>query len=664
MNILFCSLSSEMERAAMRAIGTEKRAFFVAPDAPSALRLLGGERSHVILVGGHSTQAVVASCRQLRAAETCRDAVIVAAGFTGLADARTLIEAGADDVFYEAFGTAVLETRLFLAERAAVAIESRQLVEADRERALTLAWAMTAAQQDACDGLSATLEGIGDGVIATDLAGAVVRMNAVAEHLTGWTFAESRGKPVREIVVLVNGVTRSSVESPIARALREQLIVNLPPDTTLIRRDGTEIAISDSCGPIHSSDGAATGAVLVFRDFTAYRLELTAHAQLDREVIFADRMTSVGTLAAGVAHEVNNPLSYASSNIDMAMEAVTALDEGTTSAKSDLAGMLVQAREGIGRVAEIVRGLATFSRIQETRPDVVDLVPLMDLCINMITSEILTHARIVKKYGEVPLVVADGARLGQVFVNLLLNAAHAFPEGRTDANEIRIAMCTDPQGRALVEVSDTGTGIAPDVLGRIFDPFFTTRPMGNGMGLGLAISHGLLTGMGGEISAESELGRGTTLRVRLAPSRSVAAPARHSTRAPPGNGSRRGAVLVIDDEPAIGSSIRRVLSGHDVTVVTTAQDALELLAAGKAFDAILSDLMMPGMTGMDLFRSIVKLHPRMTANVVFLTGGAFTPEVHAFLDQVSNKRLIKPFDIAKLRSAVNSLVHKNSNAQC
>jgi two-component system cell cycle sensor histidine kinase/response regulator CckA len=281
---------------------------------------------------------------------------------------------------------------------------------------------------------------------------------------------------------------------------------------------------------------------------------------------------------------------------------------------------------------------------------------VLELAVNMAFNEIRHRARLVKDFGSVPFVDADDARLGQVFINLLVNAAQSLPEGNTDGNEIRLVTSTDALGRALVEIRDTGAGIPPALLTRVFDPFFTTKPIGIGTGLGLAICHNIITGMGGEISVQSELGRGTTFRVALPASRGALPVVAPVVRDPTALPLRPATVLVVDDEPAVGFAVRRVLKKHDVVVVTKAQEALDLLDSGKEFDVILSDLMMPGMSGIDFHAALTKRHPKMAARVVFVTGGAFTTEANAFLDKVTNERMEKPFDLLQLREMVQKFV--------
>ena len=754
MNILLCALADGTAAAATRAFAEGDPALFRAADASEALTVMGDQRPSLVILGGESKQALAASCRLLRAAETCSDAVIVALGSERPDNVRDLIEAGADDFFLEASGEDALRSRLLVAQRTAMGVALRRVAEHDREKLFRLAiqlvcitgfdgyfkmvnlgwtealgwssdellskpclelvhpadcdrtvaaatrlerghpvigfinryrgkdgayrsleWhsdsvvergvvysavrdvtearATTAALRDLSESLATTLNSIGDGVIATDVTGAIVRMNPAAERFTGWTFDEAKGRLPVDVLPIINSESRAAVENPIARAVREGAVVKLPSQTLLTRRDGTEIPIADSCAPIRAGDGATNGAVLVFRDLTAQCAARATEERLQKQLVFADRMASVGTLAAGVAHEINNPLTYVSSNVDMAIEEIVSIGGDSPSRRmKELEAMLLEAREGIARVTKIVRGLKTFSRIEEERPRVIDLVPVIELSVAMAYNAIRLHARIVKDYGKVPLVEADDARLGQVLVNLLVNAAQAFQNENIDANEIRVVTSTDAQGRAVIEISDTGPGIPPDLLGRVFDPFFTTKPVGVGTGLGLAISHNIVTSAGGELSVESEMNHGTTFRVVLpgstASRSSLPPPVVQLEPAP----ARRASVLVVDDEPALGSSIRRALRHHDVTAVLTAKDALALLAAGRTFDVVLSDLMMPGMSGMQLYEAIGRLHPEMARKVVFLTGGAFTPEANAFLDRVDNQRIDKPFDSEVLRKLV------------
>jgi signal transduction histidine kinase len=199
--------------------------------------------------------------------------------------------------------------------------------------------------------------------------------------------------------------------------------------------------------------------------------DISDKREAEARIMFADRMVSVGTLALGVAHEINNPLAYVITNLDVVSEEIRRLAAAAPSAGlQELEEMIHEAREGTERVRKIVRALRSFSRGDEDRPVALDVQRVLEAAVNMTFNEIRHRARLVRDYGEIPRVVADEGRLGQVFINLLVNAAQSFPQTRSERNEIRVVTRTLPDGRALVEIHDTGLGIPSDRIGRIFDP--------------------------------------------------------------------------------------------------------------------------------------------------------------------------------------------------
>ncbi len=386
--------------------------------------------------------------------------------------------------------------------------------------------------------------------------------------------------------------------------------------------------------------------------------DVSGRLELLRQLLPADRMAALGTLSAGVAHEINDPLTYLLVNLDHVLRrlrAATASDDPAadlvadgTGGLSGLVKSLQHAVDGANRVRQIVDDLSTFSQGSVDQRGVTDVRGLVESAVQMASHEIRHRARLVKNLGEVPPVDANEARLGQVFLNLLVNAAQAIPEGQADEHEIRVSSRTDERGNAVVEVSDTGTGIDPENLPRIFDPFFTTKGDG-GTGLGLSISHGTIKALGGDIGATSQPGGGSAFRVVLPPAKTWRGAVPGSDlRAPP-----RRRVLVIDDEPLVGEAIARALSDEsEVAVVTDAQQALARITAGERYDVLLCDLMMPVMTGMDLYAEIVGAFPDLAGRLVFMTGGAFTARARAFLESVVNQWLEKPLDMGKLRSLI------------
>jgi len=236
-------------------------------------------------------------------------------------------------------------------------------------------------------------------------------------------------------------------------------------------------------------------------------------------------------------------------------------------------------------------------------------------------------------------------------------AAQSIPEGRADSNEIRVVTRQDDRGRVVVEVRDTGAGIPNSVIPRIFDPFFTTKPVGVGTGLGLAISRSIVTALGGQLVVESQVGRGTVFRTVLPVAKDNAVEVPPAPAPTPSTPGRRGRILVVDDEPMMGTVIGRILSAeHEVLAVTSARDALGRISKGERFDVILCDLMMPDVTGMDLHAELERLVPEQAERMVFMTGGAFTVRAREFLDKAPNPRVEKPFDSGSLRSLVNGLL--------
>jgi signal transduction histidine kinase len=428
-----------------------------------------------------------------------------------------------------------------------------------------------------------------------------------------------------------------------------------------VRQDGTPFDMALAVVPV--TDGHATRATPKGHYF--FIRDLTERRRMENQLIFAGRMAAVGTLAAGVAHEINNPLAYIVANIDFVRHQMTTLASRLTRGGmggddlrhtlDETSEALAEARQGTERVRNIVRDLRVFARGDEDQSGPVALRRVLDSSINIAWNEIRHRARLVKDYGETPMVEANESRLGQVFLNLLLNAAHAIPEGATERNEIRVSTRTDARGHAVVEVRDSGTGIAPDIQARIFDPFFTTKSAGEGTGLGLWICSGILSALGGDIRVESESGRGSTFRVTLPPV-TIEAPGTTPVRGVPEAEAQGGRMLIVDDEPMILGALRRSFaSDYHVTCVGDGRKALDRLRAGERYDVILCDLMMPEMTGIELYAELGKLAPDQMERVVFVTGGAFTPRAREFLERVPNARVEKPIDFQNLRLLLKSL---------
>jgi CheY-like chemotaxis protein len=288
----------------------------------------------------------------------------------------------------------------------------------------------------------------------------------------------------------------------------------------------------------------------------------------------------------------------------------------------------------------------------------VNLKQVIEVAINMAFNEIKYRARLVKEYGKVSAITANDGRLSQVFLTLLINAAHAIPEGNNEENEIRVR--TWQEGNEVcAEVRDTGKGISAQHLPHLFEPSLTTKEIGVGTGLDLSIIRNIVESFGGRIEVTSAVGEGTSFVVHLHGRTAEASDDAAQKAVVPAKPEARGRILVIDDEPEIRSAIARMLRGSQVVEAGSGEDARKILETDQAFDLILCDMMMPIMSGVDLHEWLLAAHPELADQVVFITGGAFTPKSREYLTKVGNILIEKPFDVANFKKIVSELILAN-----
>jgi PAS domain S-box-containing protein len=521
----------------------------------------------------------------------------------------------------------------------------------------------------------ATFDAMPEAIFVLDADLCVLRANRTAAQWFGCPPEQMAGKHCWEIV---HGTDTAPAGCALVR-MRESL-----------RHEREEVQIGTrwyevDASPIVEGDRHLVGAVHVFSDITDRKAAREERERLQASLAQSDRLASMGMTAAGVAHEVNNPLSYVLYNLESLAEDLPQLCESMRRQHEELASRLRAAgvAEGIGsgqegfdsrgfedaigrvreaadgamRIKQITRALGTFSRADSNEMAPVSVQSAIEHALHIAFNEIKYRARVVKDLQPVPAVLATDGKLAQVFLNLIINAAHAINEGHVEHNRIRVRTWTDA-GMVWAEVSDTGKGIAPEIRDKVFDPFFTTKGVGSGTGLGLWICRNIVTGLGGEIDFSSEPGRGTTFRVKLPPApqdwESVR-PQEDASVAPAP--TVRGRILIVDDEAAVRAAIRRMLGrDHDVVTAESGEAARELLGRDRRFDVILCDLMMPELSGMELHGWLAEVDPALADQVVFITGGAFTPGAVEYLRSAKNLRIEKPFETASLRRLTAELV--------
>ncbi|HEY8038911.1 MAG TPA: PAS domain S-box protein [Polyangiaceae bacterium] len=474
--------------------------------------------------------------------------------------------------------------------------------------------------------------------------GFFVYVNRACVSVLGYRSAqELYGLPLSSMLEGDEIAIREARESAIVQGQEQQ-----PPQLYRVRRgDGAVVLLEISS--VHFEYEGKPSVLVMARD-------VTARKHLERQLVQSDRLAALGTMAAGVAHEINNPLAYVMLNLEWIARKLPNVEKDPACLEG-LMAMLDEARTGAERVSTIVRELRSFSRADGETRKLVDLAGVVQSAIKIAGHEIRHRARVTTSFESARPVLANEARVEQVVINLLLNATQAMPETRAEQNEIRVTVREDNDGRAVLEVSDNGDGIPAEVLPRIFDPFFTTKPVGVGTGLGLSICHGIVTSLGGQIAAYSEPGEGTTFRVVLPTTETFVAEGTppSSGESPSSRRKPRGRVLVVDDEMPIANTLRELLAPeNEVVAATSAREALEALGAAE-FDVILCDLMMPGMGGIDLFEMLRTHQPGLERRIVFMTGGAFTARTAEFLASVDNRRVEKPFSLGLVEGIVRDM---------
>lgn len=479
-----------------------------------------------------------------------------------------------------------------------------------------------------------------EAIVGADASARVMFLNAAAERLTGWSDVEARGRALDDVLNFEGAAAAPDGQ--------------LSAPVTLTSRDGTTRLIEHNASPIIGPSGALAGLVAVFRDVTARR-------RLEQQLTVADRMSSIGTLAAGVAHELNNPLSFVTSNLEFAIGELSSMAAGAADALRDsleeVRSSLRDAAAGAARAADIIKDMRTFTRAAEAQQAAapVDVNQICTFAARITGNAIRHRAELVLDLHADGRVVADDGLLRQVFVHLLTNASQAI-DPACEQRTITLSSWSDASTTSA-RVSDTGCGIAAENLHRIFEPFFTTKPVGEGTGLGLSLCHSIVTGLGGHIVVESTVGVGTSVTVvmpRSAVTERIAADARRPTATPL-------RVLVIDDETLIGNAIRRVLSkqGIEVVVVERGRDGVDLVTSGEHFDAIFCDMMMPEFSGVDVYEGLQAAAPAMMSRVVFMTGNAFAPRERDLYSATKNVRIEKPFLPADLSDAVAEVLRRH-----
>ncbi len=495
--------------------------------------------------------------------------------------------------------------------------------------------------------LAVTLASIGDGVITTDTDGSIVLLNRIAENLTGWTRHEAAGQPLSEVFNIINERTREACENPVEKVLQSGEIIGLANHTSLISRDGKERSIADSGAPIMDKDNRIIGVVLVFRD-------VTDKNRMEEELLKVKKLESVGVLAGGIAHDFNNILAAILGNINLASQ--------LTPQENRAHNLLAEAEKATLRARDLTRQLLTFSRGGHP---VKKTVSIGDV-IRESADFILRGSNVACRYSipdDLWLVDIDTSQMSQVVQNIIINANQAMPEGG-----VVTVLCENveygsdnqvplPEGKYVrITINDQGTGISADILDKVFDPYFTTKQQGNG--LGLAITHSIISKHAGHIALQSTPDKGTTCRILLPAADALAAEDAISV---PENIMGTGRVLLMDDEELVRSVVHAMLShlGYEVLLAENGEEAIELyqqaLVDGSPVDAVIMDLTIPGgMGGLEALQKLTEINPHIKA--IVSSGYSNDPVMANYTEYGFAASVQKPYELHEIAAAVHRVL--------
>ncbi|MFL5344764.1 MAG: ATP-binding protein [Hyalangium sp.] len=409
----------------------------------------------------------------------------------------------------------------------------------------------------------------------------------------------------------------------------------------------TEPDLTQALQAIEANPGASDELRHLVHELRRHQLELR---QMQLRVGLVERLATVGTMAASIAHEINNPLAFLMGNLTIATQALQTVPPALA---EQALHALAEAQNGAERIQEIVKNLSTFVRPGATQSGRVNVQQVLELSVKLAMPEIRHRAHLVRDYVEVPEVIADKALLAQVFLHLLVNAAQAIPEGTADSKKIHLSIRALEQ-TVLVQIQDTGGGMPVSVLEHLFDP--ATKDVEKGPGLGFSIIHNLVSQLGGSLTAENPPDRGSILSIRL-PVAPPLPPAPLPVPQAPAITPQRGRILIVDDEHRFGATLQLLLGrAHEVAYTPSAREALSWIHEGKPYDVILCDLMMAEVTGRQFHEALSQHSPELARRVIFMTGGAYTPTSLDFVAKLTNPVLNKPFKAEELERLVASLL--------
>jgi len=389
--------------------------------------------------------------------------------------------------------------------------------------------------------------------------------------------------------------------------------------------------------------------------------EITERNKIQRKQLLDEKLTATSFLAAGLAHELNNPAAYIYMNLNFINDKLTKITEQFSEPAvileklSEINHIVKQSLTGIERIRDVIKNLKGFTHITENDSKEFNIHEILDASVSVVSANIYAStAKLIKDYQASNFMTyGSSGKLQQMFTHLLMNAAQSIDPANSEDNTITIHTFNKNNGIEIA-IKDTGVGISDDLLGKIFDPFFSTKTAAGHKGLGLFICYDIVRGEGGEITVYNLESHGTCINIFLPLRKKPVTVANVVKNIELKTGKLK--ILLIDDEQDILNALARGLNNDfEVTTLQNPAEALALLTKTNGnFDIIVSDLIMPQMRGMELFQQVKQSFPGLENNMIFMTGGIYSPEVYKFLESIQNHSLDKPFKVSDLVKIINA----------
>ncbi len=501
-----------------------------------------------------------------------------------------------------------------------------------------------------------TLDSIGDGVIATDELGKIVRMNPVAQKLTGWRQDEAFGRPIDDVFNIFDVQTGNIVSNPIHDMLKNNSQFNIPGKSILIDKNGKQISVSENASLIKNENSKILGAVLVFRD-------ITDQQHLEEQLRQAQKMEAIGQLAGGIAHDFNNLLGGIMGFAELIN--IKNTDQGLV---ADYSRQILLTAE---RAAALTSQMLAFARKGKILSTQFDLHECIESAIGILRHSIIKKIEIFTSYeADDSVINGDLTQIQNAVLNLGINARDAMQDGgrlwvSTKNITLNSAYCDNstfkltPGLYIQISVRDSGQGISPDDLGKIFEPFYTTKQVGEGTGLGLAAVFGTVTAHEGAITVESKVGEGTAFHILLPVAGNKGAELDTNSYAAiatefDGTGKK---VLIVDDEAIVRSMATALIvdAGYEVEQADNGREAVEMFKHNpKKYDVVILDMIMPVMDGLETLVELFKINPEV--KVIVASGYAEDTRIKEMLLHGAKTFIQKPYRQSEMLITIHNVI--------